>query len=306
MSALDTLFNITNNLYLFNYHFRYCLVDDSKHPFTIKETMARPNHVEDFVELSELLNLNVETLEKYKGLGISIQASGVCAIDIDHCIEIPFDVNSISPLARQIIGLFETNKCGYVEFSFSGCGIRIFFKANPVKDYELKYYIKNSKMNIEYYYPEGSNRYVTITGKTIFNYRLEDENEHTIDDVLHTFLESFMKRRYVLVKQHSNIVDDRSIDELMKIVKLKYLQDYNFQELWFSQAPGSGHDESERDYHLVAYIYDYITKDKDKIKQIFEQSPFFKSKDWKHVNKWTKQDFRYFNYLYDRINSKGE
>lgn len=307
MSALDALFNITNNQYLFNYHFRYCLVDDSKHPFTIKETMARPNHVEDFVELSELLNLNVETLEKYKGLGISIQASRVCAIDIDHCVEKPFDINSISLLAQQIIEHFEINNCGYIEFSFSGCGIRIFFEANPIKDYELKYYTKNSKLNIEYYYPEGSNRYVTITGRTIVNNNISIQKyKYDTDDVLHRFLEMYMKRRYVLAKQYNNIVDDRNIDELMKIVKLKYLNDYNFQELWFSQAPGSGHDESERDYHLVAYIYDYITKDKDKIKQIFEQSPFFKSKDWKHVNKWTKQDFRYFNYLYDRINNKGE
>jgi hypothetical protein len=269
--------------------------------------MARPNHFEDFAELSELLNLNVETLEKYKGLGISIQASRVCAIDIDHCVEKPFDINSISLLAQQIIEHFQINNCGYIEFSFSGCGIRIFFEANPIKDYELKYYIKNSKLNIEYYYPEGSNRYVTITGRTIVNNNISIQKyKYDTDDVLHTFLEDYMKRRYVLVKQHSNIVDDRSIDELMKIVKLKYLNDYSFQELWFTAAPGSGHDESERDYHLVAYIYDYITKDKDKIKQIFEQSPFFKSKDWKHVNKWTKQDFRYFNYLYDRINSKGE
>ena len=69
-------------------------------------------------------------------------------------------------------------------------------------------------MNIEYYYPEGSNRYVTITGKTIFNYNLKNKDEHKIDDVLHTFLESYMKRRYVLAK-HNNIVDDKSIDELI-------------------------------------------------------------------------------------------
>lgn len=306
MSALDTLFNITNNQNLFDYHFKYCLVDDNKHPFAINEIIARPNHSEDFSSLSELLNLNVKTLEKYKGLGISIQASGVCAIDIDHCVDSPFNINGISPLAHQIIHLFESNNCGYIEFSFSGCGIRIFFEANPIIDYELKYYTKNSKLNIEYYYPEGSNRYVTITGKTIVNNSINCLEKHQNDNILKIFLDNYMKRRYVLAKQTSNNVDSRNIDELMKTVKLKYLTDYNFQDLWFSLAPGSGHDESERDYHLVAYIYDYITKDKDKIKQIFEQSPFFKSKDWKHINKRTKQNFRYFNYLYDRISSKGD
>ena len=90
----------------------------------------------------------------------------------------------------------------------------------------------------------------------------------------------------------------------MKLVKYRYMTNNSFQDVWFSLAPGSGHDESERDYKLIAEIYDNITKDKDKIKQIFEQSPFFKSKDWKHVNKWTKQDFRYFNYVFERVQQK--
>ena len=87
----------------------------------------------------------------------------------------------------------------------------------------------------------------------------------------------------------------------MKVVRYKYLKDYNFQDLWFTKAPGSGKDESERDYHLVAYLYENITQDKNLLKQIFESSEFFKTKDWKHVNKWKNQNGRYFNYLYDTI-----
>lgn len=302
MNALDTLFNISRIDCLVDYPFKYCLVDEEKHPFTVAGTMARPNHEEDFCNMSDLLNLSVDALEKYKGLGVSIQASKICAIDIDHCVSNPFDANGISPLAQDIINLFK--KFAYVEFSFSGTGIRIFFQASKVDDYEQKYYTKNSKLNVEYYYPEGSNRYVTITGRAIAcNYPRTSKVD--ADSALQTFLTMYMKRQHIS-SNHSDcsFKDDRPVDELMKRIKFCYMTDFNFQNLWFEAAPGSGHDESERDYHLVAYIYDYVTKDKDKIKQIFEQSPFYKTKDWKHMSKWQKQDFRYFNYLYDRIKNK--
>ena len=43
----------------------------------------------------------------------------------------------------------------------------------------------------------------------------------------------------------------------------------------------------------------------NKAKEVFEMSPFFKSKDRKHVYKWERSDHRYFNYLYNVI-SGGE
>ena len=147
---------------------------------------------------------------------------------------------------------------------------------------------------------------MTITGQTIKDNDLNNQNLDVNDKILVEFLDKYMKRKHKLQKETtSNNVDNTDITELMKKVKYHYMTNNNFQDIWFSQAPGSGHDESERDYHLIAYIYDYITKDKDKIKQIFEQSPFYKSKDYKHINKWTKQDFRYYNYLYNKISNKG-
>lgn len=303
MSALETLINISNNKNLVCYDFRYCLVDSSKRPFTINEVLVRPNHSEDFVKIEELLDVEIEVLDSYEGLGVSVQASNICTIDIDHCASNRFDVESLDYRAKDIIEIVKD--FAYVEFSFSGSGVRIFFKAHKIDNYEQIYYTKNSTTNIEYYYPEGSARYVTITGKTIVNNPIKmltyDEQQ-----LLMMFLNKYMKRKYEL--HINNVVehkDDRSLEDLMKLVKYRYMTNNSFQDVWFSPAPGSGYDESERDYKLIAEIYDNITKDKDKIKQIFEQSPFFKSKDLKHINKWQKQDGRYFNYVYSRIN-KGE
>lgn len=299
MSALDTLFLIVNNESLNSYDFRYCLVDNHKLPYKPDKTLAKPNHTEDFIKLSSLVDTSLDVLTNYYGIGVSIQASDVCAIDIDHCVDNKFDINSINKQAKDIIDIFK--EFAYVEFSFSGTGIRIFFKAHKIDNYEHLYYTKNSKVNIEYYYPEGSARYVTITGQTIHNNKIQSLNISQQSKLV-SFLDTYMKRHIPLnTVSTETFNDDRPLEKLMQTVKYKYMTDMIFQNLWFSQAPGSGFDESERDYHLIAYLYENITKDKDKLKQIFEQSPFYKSKDYKHLTKWQKQNYRYFNYVYGRI-----
>ena len=113
-----------------------------------------------------------------------------------------------------------------------------------------------------------------------------------------------MKRPVLTLKVNTEEVETRTYEELMKLVKVKYLKDIIFQNLWFNNAPGSGKDESERDYHLVVYLYQNITQDKDLLKKIFESSPFFKSKDNKHVYKWNYNNFRYFNYIYNNVKGR--
>lgn len=298
MSALDTLLRICNQQTLMQYDFRYCLVDANKHPFTMAETFAKPNEKTDFVSIDEVVEKAYEKLPKYEGLGVSVQASNVCAIDIDHCVGKKFDKATLSDLAKEIVDAFKA--FAYIEFSFSGTGLRIFFKANKVEEYEQHFYVKNSTLGIEFYYPEGSARYVTITGRALYANEIKELNEEE-QSIFHRFLMKYMQRAiHTNAYKNETFFDDRSIDELMKKVRTLYLTDSIFQELWFGQAPGSGHDESERDYHLVACLYESITKDKDKIKVLFERSPFFKSKDWKHMTKWQKQDCRYFNYLYSK------
>lgn len=302
MSALDTLFNIVNNDNLLSYDFKYCLVDSDKHPFKINGEFVKPNCDSDFCSIFDLTNLSSNVLQSYKGIGISIHASDVCAIDIDHCVSNAFDVNSINALASNIINEFKS--FAYIEFSFSGHGLRILFKSNEIKNYTNVYYTKNSKYGIEYYFPTGSARYVTLTGMTIYNNKVRMLS-YSEQDKLMTFLNTYMKREEILNSTTvTSTTDERSIEQLEKIVRMKYLTNNAFQDLWFTNAPGSGHDESERDFHLIAYLYENITQDKNKIKQLFEESPFFKSKDWKHLNKWNKQDFRYFNYVFERVQQK--
>lgn len=295
MSALDVIDRLSNTNLIYS-NLKYCLVDEYKKPFSINGNLAKPNDVNDFVNFEDLFQCS--NVSSFAGIGISIQASNVCAIDVDKCFSEPNDINSADNRAKYFIELFRDK--AYIEFSFSGTGMRILFYHDIIEDYSSKYYIKNEIYKLEYYQPSKSYRYVTLTGRTISNVNIEDRID--VSSELEQCLNKYMKRA---IRQsyevHTQSCETRSYEELMKIVKRHYLKNSNFQNLWFNDAPGSGKDESERDYHLVAFLFENVTQDKTLLKQIFESSNFFKTKDSHHMYKWTAQEGRYFNYLYETV-----
>ena len=301
MNAIDVLLNISETKLILVDTLRYCLVGSDKVPYTINGSNAKPNQASDFVSLEEIAN--AENLDKYAGVGISIQASGICAIDIDHCFATPFDFKSGDERAMYAYNNFKN--LAYVEFSFSGTGMRILFFQNAIKDYNEKYYIKNSINNIEYYQPSGSARYVTVTGKVICNNDITQKIDFT--NVLTDFLDKYMQRPKVAVKEPKKIVEAKDKDQAMKRIRGWLWKDVNFQQLWMDREewafirnyPGIG--ESEHDAALIGFIYENISHDKQMVKEIFEESPYFKTKDAKHMRKWNYMDCRYFNFVFDRI-----
>lgn len=295
MNALDTLIKIAEIDTLYDANLRYCLVGVDKRPYKIDGTSARPNTISDFVDFDKLMSCN--NLQDYAGIGISIQGSNICAIDIDHCFTESNNVDTADERAKTAIEMFKDK--AYIEFSFSGTGLRILFRHNLIDDYSEKYYIKNDKTNIEFYQPSNSYRYVTITGNVLYDNNIDTSDD--LDETLFAFLNKYMVRRIKIKHDKTEITDDASIDELMKKVKHLYRINIRFQSLWFGKAPGSGSNESQLDYHLLAELYENITHDKEKLRLIFEQSPYFKSKDSKHLYKWNYNDFRYFEYMYNEL-----
>lgn len=307
MKAKDVIENIRHNE-LNNANFKYCLVkyiNEKKIPFTVEGKWACSNKMEDFVTLDEIEK--VENLDQYAGLGTSVQASKVCGVDIDHCVNEPFNKDTINNYARGIIDMFKD--FAYIEFSFSGTGIRMFFRDDNVFGHGTIYFIKNESNHTEYYQPGDeqcgvSNRFLTVTGVTLYNNPIDSPVKHT--EIIKEFLEKYMKRPVPIFKHDyasEEIVDERSIETLKKNLFNWMIIDSNLAELWFHPAPGSGSDESERDFHLCQTIYNKVTKDKDKIRTLFEMSDFYKSKDFKHLKKWEARDHRYYNLIYDRIRS---
>lgn len=293
MNALDVLLNISNNSNLINYPFKYCLVDNNKIPYTYKKTICRPNNIEDFCSFDTLITIS--DLDKYKGVGVSIQGSNVCAIDIDHCFEKPFDISTLSPIIQPIIDLLK-NEC-YIEFSFSGTGLRIFFLTDiTINNYQNDYYIKNSKKGIEFYTPYFSYRYVTITGKYIFNNPIKILNINKIYEFLNNYMIREKKPHVVKINK-----DNKRLEECLRDIKKLYFKNADFQDLWFGKAPGSNKNESELDYKLICYLYENITSNIETIKDLFLNSPYYKSKDYKHISKFTKNNYNYFYYVINKI-----
>lgn len=295
MNIVDTLDNIINSE-LINYNFRYCFVNRSKIPYRIDGNEARPNVTSDFVTLDELLESPLATRKRIVGVGISIQASNVCAIDVDSCFSKPFDITTIDKRGKAVLEIFAD--IAYCEFSFSGKGLRILFLHNVIDNYSEMYYIKNSKLNIEYYQPSQSYRFVTVTGRYIKNNPIVAHQN--IKLALNYFLESFMIRP--IKNNHVTIVNnDIDLEIAINLTTKLYITNSKFQNLWFSNASGSGRDESERDYQIIAMLYENITTNENIIKSLFEMSPYFKTKDDAHLRKWNYNNFRYYKYIYSHL-----
>ena len=187
MNAIDVIDRLSNTNLMFE-NLKFCLVDERKRPFRIDNSPAKPNDINDFVDFENLFQCT--NLELYAGIGISIQASNVCAIDIDHCFSVPNDVSSGNEISDYFLNLFKDD--AYCEFSFSGTGLRILFRQSLIQDYAMKYYIKNQEYHIEYYQPSNSYRYVTLTGNVIYSNSI-DSGKNLSNKILE-FLNKYMKK----------------------------------------------------------------------------------------------------------------
>lgn len=293
MNALDTILNIMQTS-LPQAGLKYCLVDNIKRPFKADNSSVRVNNVDDFVGLTDLLSCT--DFDRYAGVGVSIQASNICAIDVDGCFTTPNDMQSINDIGQQILDMFKD--VAYCEYSFSGTGVRVLFRHQLVQDYNSKFYIKNSAYHLEFYQPSNSYRYVTVTGKSISDVNLNDCD--VTDDLLYAFLNKYMKRAQTKpVRQTVTSFETRSEEECLAQIRVHLFRNSRFQDVWFTAAPGSGKDESERDFYLVSYLFENVTQDKNMLKKLFESSNFFKTKDMLHLKKWRANDNRYYNYLYE-------
>ncbi len=289
MSSRDTLFQIAGTP-LLSFPLQFCLVAKDKKPFKVDGTLAKPNCVDDFVNFEKLLEC--DKLDDFAGIGISIQASKICAIDIDHCFSEPFNKDTIDERGKEIFDLFKLKT--YCEFSFSGTGMRILFTTKTLENYSDLYYTKNEKFSIEFYRPDGSARYVTVTGKTLANNNIDFVDCETVLK----FLNSYMIKPVRKIIKSKVIEEEKSFEECKRQVIQLYYNNHRFQDLWFAQAPGSGKNESEMDFEILCFLYECITTSYDNLKSLFELSPYFKSKDFKHRQKWEAQDNRYLKYIY--------
>ena len=117
----------------------------------------------------------------YDGIGVGI-FNGICAIDLDRCVT---DSGFYSGAAAEIVSLMHS----YTEYSPSGNGLHILFRADGFQYDSKRYYIMNHKAGIEVYVAGATKKYVTLTGHTCENYVFGDRTRE-----LQILLDKFMCR----------------------------------------------------------------------------------------------------------------
>lgn len=245
------------------------LTDKGKIPYdVVRNSLAKSNDKSTFYPYKTILSyinnyLKLDDKGAFVGgLGLGI-FNNFSAIDIDDCIN---DKGEISDMAQDIIDYCQS----YTEKSPSGHGIRIIFKTD-FKDFDKTVYFTNNRnLGLEIYIEGFTNKFVTITGNAIVASEINKVNIKYI-------LDKYMKKQ-----QSSEIGIEKFFEK-----------DKKLKELWNNKAPGSGANESELDMALCSKLAFYLRKDADAIDNAFKSSPYFKSKDKKHKEKWlAREDYK--------------
>lgn len=231
-------------------------------PLTNKR--AETNNPETFSEFKiadEAFHIDGE----YDGVGILL-SNGFSAIDIDHCCE----DGVISDFALSIIERMKS----YTEYSPSKTGLRIIFKAPNLTYDKEKYYLKNPHNGVEIYVCGVTNRFVTMTGNTVYNYPLREVNEE-----LQGVLDDCMVRPTTAEKStHKRDVPAVSLpdEELLS----KAMRNEKFRALFDGDMSAYNNDHSSADLALCNMLAFWTGKNAEQMDRIFRQSQLYRPEKW--------------------------
>lgn len=255
----------------------WCVWKDKKVPYNPKNNeLAKtndPNTFSDFQTACNALNTG-----NYRGLGIGI-FNGICAIDIDHCI----NNGQLSDMANDIIKKMNS----YTEISPSGTGIRIIF---TIKDFTYDkeiYFIHNKDIKLEIYVSGATNKYVTITGNSINNKPVADGTS-----ILSLILDTYMKRPISNNSQTKSYESDTKFNTNKtdrEFLDIGLQKDKKLNSYWNGSRPHQS--ESENDLGFMSKLLYWCNKNEELALQTFRSSPYASQKDEKHKKKLEREDY---------------
>ena len=211
-------------------------------------------------------------IDDYDGVGIRV-SNGFSAVDIDHCVE----NGVLSDLAMSIIGRLKS----YTEYSPSKTGVRIIFKVADDYQYDADtYYLKNPHNGVEVYVCGATNRFVTITGNTVYGYPVRD-----VTDELKPVLDEFMTRPVRQKLSSIPSVPAQPITLSDEQIIFKAAANSKFRALFEGDISDYNDDHSSADLALCNILAFWTGRDADAIDRIFRQSGLFR-------DKWLRDDYR--------------
>jgi uncharacterized protein (DUF927 family) len=205
------------------------------------------------------------------GMGIRV-SNGFSAIDIDHCV-------TDGLLSDAAIDICTTMK-SYTEKSPSGSGVRVIFKTSDFEFDKEKYYIKNPNNGIEIYVEGVTNRFVTITGNTVYGYPI-CENPEALQQILDKYMLRPPKKSSKSNFDTETHIVSLSEDQILN----KAMQNYNFSSLFNGNMTAYNNDHSSADLALCNMLAFWTGKDPNKIDSLFRKSALMR-------DKWLRDDYR--------------
>lgn len=237
-----------------------------KMPYRIDGRYANPADKNSFASFGQVCRLAAQ----YDGIGMGI-FDGFCAIDIDHCVE----DGVISSLASDIIAIMDS----YSEFSPSGTGIRIIFKADPIDYGKSRYYINNRSLGLEVYVSGHTSRFVTLTGNAF-----QDRGVHERTEALMAVLEKYMAKPVKLQDTKRDVPGSFLSDESVIAKAMYSRQGEKFRSLLEGNVPDSM-SHSEADLSLCTILAFWCGGDTEQMDRIFRESGLMREK-------WDRGDYR--------------
>lgn len=241
----------------------------TKMPYRLDGYRARSTIREDFCDF-DTMNAHIQKLNQNKriaGLGLGI-FNGFSAVDIDHCVK----DGKLSDLAVDVINTMDS----YTEYSPSGEGVRIIFKAAFDYDKDL-YYINNQNLGLEIYVSGCTNKYVTLTGNVIRNVGVNERGAE-----LKALLELYMKKPEPPPKlrpgfePHSYLTDEQVLEKALNAKNGE-----KFKAVWGGEFDKS---QSEADLALCSHLAFWCGGDFDQIDRLFRESSLYREK-------WDREDY---------------
>ena len=236
----------------------------SKIPYSLHGGRAKSTDRKSFCGFNSAVN----AVSKYSGIGLGI-FDGFCAVDIDHCVA----DGRLSELALDVINAMNS----YTEYSPSGKGVRIIFRADGFKYDKEKFYINNHKIGLEIYVSGSTNKYVTLTGNVIRNVPIAERGDK-LTAILNKYMKKSVSKQERKPAEACSILSDSEVLSKAKAAK----NGAKFSELWNGSFDKS---HSEADLALCSMLAFWCGGDSDQIDRLFRQSGLYREK-------WERDDYR--------------
>lgn len=217
---------------------------------------------------------------EYSGVGFRL-AHGFCVVDIDHCCK----DGIVSDLAVQLVERFQS----YTEYSPSGTGLHIIFKAENFPFDRDKYYMKNHHNGVEVYMCGITNRFMTATGNTAYAYPVRD-----VSNELQSVLDEYMLRSNYKEKANAAPPQHEPLDlSDEQIVAKASARSTKFRKLFVEgDMTDYNNDHSSADLALCNLLAFWTGRDEVQMDRLFRKSALYREEKWGKRDDYSRNTLR--------------